>query len=54
MLQAALRGNLSNKGAGAFTLHLTSHDIPQLGLVLLVPALAKVTSRVKQLLGASY
>ena len=45
---------MSNKGAGAITLHLTSHDIPQLGFVLLIPALAKGIDRVKRLFGAGY
>ncbi|KAK9809626.1 hypothetical protein WJX73_008770 [Symbiochloris irregularis] len=49
---ASVRANVSNKGSGAFTLHLTSHDVPQLGFVLLVPAIAKVTSKIRQLMGA--
>lgn len=53
-LQVALRGNVSNKGAGALTLHLTSHDIPQLGFVLLVPAVSKGISQLRQRFGSSY
>ncbi|MCJ1425737.1 hypothetical protein MMC29_003637 [Sticta canariensis] len=52
--QVALRGNVSNKGSGAITLHLTSHDIPQLGLVLLVPAMSKGISQLKQRFGNGY
>ena len=43
----AAKATLNNKGAGGVTLRVTSHDVPSLGLALLVPALGSLLNRIK-------
>ena len=43
----AAKATLNNKGAGGVTLRATSHDVPSLGLALLVPALGSLLNRIK-------
>ena len=43
----ASKATLNNKGAGGLTLRVTSHDVPALGLSLLVPVLGSIIARIR-------